>query len=83
MEVLRSENLNLGEETLAGHKLVQAVTTLSDLPPEWAHQEIRRILEHSEHGGQISDELTLDQLRAAMVAYLESLQDSLQFEENE
>ena len=75
MEFLNGES----SETLSGPKLVQAVTALTELPEEFAREELKRVLEHS---GQSSDDLTLDQLRAAMLVYLESMQDSLSFDEN-
>ena len=86
MEVLSAKNLRVvssenengsvpssrpdgeGVEHLAGTRLIQTVATLSELPEHLAYQELQHILE-----GQISDDLTLDQLRAAMIAYLNEL----------
>ena len=67
MDVSKSEKLD-------GEKLVQAVVSLSGLPERDAHDELDRILQLS---GTSTGELTLDGLRAAMLAYLETLAESM------
>ncbi len=53
-----------------GQDLIQTVVTLTELPEELAHQEVDKILQHSGHA---SDNLTLEQLRSAMISYLEAM----------
>ena len=65
-----AEKLTNSEDSLAGERLVTAVTRLTELPESWAHEELMHVLAHS---GQAADSLTLEQLRAAMLTYLESL----------
>ena len=55
-----------------GEELIQTVVNLSGLPESLAQNEMDRILELS---GQNSNNLTLDQLRQAMIAYLESMHE--------
>jgi hypothetical protein len=52
-----------------GLPLFAAVVEETGLPPELASQELSEILGHS---GLSADSLTLEQLRAAMLAYLEA-----------
>lgn len=54
-----------------GQELIQTVVTLSGLPESLVRLELDQILENS---GQSSQNLTLDQLRQALAAHLESLQ---------
>ena len=56
---------------LGGRSLIQTVVSLTELPEPLMHQEISEILELSGHR---SESLTLEQLRAAMLSYLESIQ---------
>jgi hypothetical protein len=54
-----------------GQELLQTVVTLTGLPEQWIRNELDQILEQS---GQSSSDVTLDTLREAMAAYLESMQ---------
>jgi hypothetical protein len=53
---------------LEGQDLVNSVVSLTGLPEEEMYKELEQILESSGHQ---SSELTMDSLRAAMIAYLE------------
>jgi hypothetical protein len=70
MEVLsRKEEVQAAD--LGGATLIQTVVSLTELPEPLVHQEIDEILQASGHR---SESLTLEQLRSAMVSYLEALQ---------
>ncbi len=56
---------------LGGQELIQTVLSLTGLPEPWVRIELDEILESS---GQNCENLTLKQLRQALVAHLESLQ---------
>lgn len=64
-------------ENAQGPALIDQVVRLTGLPENWVHEELDEILTTS---GQPSEELTLDGLRAAMLAYLESLQETFESE---
>jgi hypothetical protein len=70
----REEALLKSQEEPGGEELIQQVVSLTGLPGAMVHKELNQILELS---GQDSQALTLEQLRAAMLAYLESLQAEL------
>jgi hypothetical protein len=55
----------------SGQELIQTLVTATGLPEEWIHNELDHILETS---GQTSVDITLEQLRASMLAYLEAMQ---------
>ena len=55
---------------LAGERLVQTVVSLTDLPETLIGEEMAHILEASGHSSQ---NLTIEELRASMLAYLEAL----------
>lgn len=61
-----------------GQELIQKVLSLTRLPEHWARKELNEILVHY---GEVSDpnsvDLTLDQLREALAAYLESIHAEL------
>jgi hypothetical protein len=57
-----------------GQDLIQQLVTLTGLPEDWAKQELDEVLNHY---GQNSKNLTLDQLREVLVAYLEATQAEL------
>lgn len=57
-----------------GLQLIEAVINLTGLPESLAHQELDHILEMSGRGPGTRTDLTLDQLREALLAYLEALQ---------
>lgn len=61
------------QEELGGQELIQQLVDLTGLPADLVHRELDQILELS---GQKSGNLTLDELRGAMLAYLEALQES-------
>lgn len=53
-----------------GPDLVQKVASLTGLPEDFAKEELSKILEQTGHSEQ---DLTLEQLRSALISYLESL----------
>ena len=57
-----------------GQALIQMVVSLTGLPEEPIRGELNQILEKSGHD---SKNLTLEQLRIALAAYLESIQADL------
>jgi len=60
------------DATPDGQELIQTVVSLTGLPEDWIRNELVQILENT---GQTShDDVTLDQLREAMAAYLEGMQ---------
>lgn len=61
------------EERLTGVQLIEKVASLTELPQTLMEEELGRILEVSGHSPEA---LTLDQLREAMLAYLEVLDAS-------
>ena len=60
------------EENLEGENLIQTLVTLTGLPEGMAHDELDQILSMSGHQEKRSD-LTLEELRAALLTYLEAL----------
>ncbi|MGK5082796.1 hypothetical protein WDW37_05780 [Bdellovibrionota bacterium FG-1] len=65
-------------EVLNGESLIQQVVSLTELPEMMVHQEVTELLQFSGHSPET---LTLEQLRVAMVAYLESIQASFEAEQ--
>jgi len=57
-----------------GQDLIQKLVTLTGLPEIWARQELDDVLNHY---GQSPKNLTLDQLREVLIAYLEATQAEL------
>lgn len=62
-----------------GQELIQTVVNLTGLPELMIRCELDQILEH---GGQSPKDLTLDQLRQALAAYLEAMKAEFQIDEN-
>lgn len=62
------------ESNLGGVRLIETVVTLTGLPESLAHQELDQILELSGHKPGSRTNLTLDELRGALIKYLETLQ---------
>jgi hypothetical protein len=62
-----------------GQELIQTVVNLTGLPELMIRCELDQILEH---GGQSPKDLTLDQLRQALAAYLEEMKAEFQVDEN-
>lgn len=56
-------------EEPAGQQLLDTLVSLTGLPENLVHNELSEILKPSEAS---AEEITLDQLRKAMVAYLET-----------
>ncbi len=85
LRVLNSQDLNerapsalvLAEGPLEGQNLVKTVAELTELPAPWIQQEMNQLLGASGHE---SESLTLEQLRAAMLEYLEMVQKSMESE---
>jgi len=59
---------------LEGEKLVRALVSLTGLPENVAYGELKNILSPA---GIPQEELTLDQLRSALMAHLEALDAEL------
>lgn len=57
-----------------GQDLIQKIVSLTGLPQPWAQRELDEILEHY---GQNSKNLTLNQLREVLAAYLDATQADL------
>ena len=68
------------ERQTEGEALVETVITLTGLPEPLVSKELGQILEMSGHSSQ---ELTLDQLREAMLLYLERIQEEASKTQNE
>jgi hypothetical protein len=79
MEVLNREELSLVTGP-NGKSLIQAVVSLTELPEPLVHQEMSEILQRA---GQESEVLTLEQLRAAMLSYLEAIHEEMGFEDQD
>ncbi|HAR41279.1 MAG TPA: hypothetical protein DCS07_01395 [Bdellovibrionales bacterium] len=60
---------------LEGQRLLDTIATLTGLPTTLAHEELNTILEST---GQNSGEVTLESLRAAMLEYLQTLNDDME-----
>jgi hypothetical protein len=71
MEVLNGSGEELKQAELGGQSLIQTIVSLTELPEPLVHQEMNGILQLSGHQ---SENLTLDQLRLAMLSYLEAIQ---------
>ena len=63
-----------------GAGLLEEVASLTGLPQEWMQTELHRIVTASGHQ---PSELTLDELRASMLAYLEQMMDHIPAEDDE
>lgn len=57
-----------------GEKLIETLVSLTGLPEGLAHQELDQILDMSGHSSESRTTLTMDELRAALLTYLEALQ---------
>ncbi len=60
------------DDPLDGKSLIDQVVSLSGLPEDLAHQELNQILRLSEMASP-NENLTLEDLRSAMLVYLEQL----------
>ncbi len=58
----------------SGQDLIETLVSLTGLPESWVSQELVQILENS---GKCAKSITLEQLRDAMLIYLESVQTDL------
>jgi hypothetical protein len=59
-------------------ELLSEVASLTGLPVDWVHSELTQIVEKSGHAPA---ELTLDELRASMLAYLEEMNKEMNAQE--
>ena len=66
-------------EVLNGSSLIQTLVSLTELPEPLAHREVDEMLSLSGHS---SESLTLEELRASMLRYLESMQATFESAEN-
>lgn len=64
----------------AGVDLLDEVAALTGLPPEWVQTELNKIVAGSGHDPQ---SLTLDDLRASMLTYLEKMASDLETQESD
>jgi len=64
-----------GDDEKAGFELLQTLVAATGLPPDLIEKELQRILRGSGHSGE---NLTLEQLRVAMAAYLDSIRADLE-----
>ncbi len=65
---------------MAGEDLIREVVEHTGLPNEWAEDEISKIITDAGHSDK---NLTLEELRSAMLTYLESIQSELMEESDE
>lgn len=77
MDVSEQQKLQVGAlaSGQSGTELVEAVVSFTGLPQTLVGEELGNILENAGHSPAT---LTLEQLRAAMVAYLESTLNDLE-----
>jgi hypothetical protein len=68
------ENEVSNGEQLEGENLIQTLVALTGLPEGMANAEMNQILELSGHEPEKRSDITLDELRAALIAYLEALE---------
>lgn len=61
------------QQTPDGQELISQLVKLTNLPEHWIQEEIGGILESTGKSVETPEDLTLEGLRAAMVAYLEEL----------
>jgi hypothetical protein len=61
-------------EELEGEDLIQTLVSLTGLPEGMANDEMDQILQLSGHQPEKRSDITLDELRAALIAYLEALE---------
>jgi hypothetical protein len=66
----RNNKMTPESEALTGYALTDTVATLTGLPEGLVQEELQQLLETA---GQDSGSVTLDQLRQAMLVYLEAL----------
>lgn len=68
--------MDVSEKTAepGGQELIDTVVSLTELPDPLVREELDQILQLS---GKNSGEVTLDELRKAMLIYLESLQSEM------
>lgn len=59
------------QSTLSGEQLLEEVVALTGVPQDQMKQELARILSETGHGAP--EELTIETLRASLLAYLEEL----------
>lgn len=76
LEISTQENTKSSQ----GQGLLEEVASLTGLPQDWMQNELHRIVTASGHQ---PSELTLDELRASMLAYLEQMMDQIPAEEDE
>ncbi len=73
-------NTNLSSETEwqgQGLQLIQEVAGLTGLPLEWVRSELTKIIVNSGHK---PNELTLEQLRASMLTFIEQVKSDVERE---
>lgn len=59
------------QNQVGGHELIDTVVSLTGLPEGLVQEELGQIIQNAGHS---TSTVTLDQLREAMLAYLESVQ---------
>lgn len=71
--VLNASSPESSESELGGSQLIDTLVTLTGLPEPLAHDELDEILTLSGHHASDRADLTLDDLRQALITYLEAL----------
>lgn len=74
MDVSKKNKSNDSVDKTNGAELLEEVATLTGLPPDWVQTELTKIVTNSGHEPA---DLTLDDLRTSMLAYLEEMQKDL------
>ncbi len=65
-------------QTEQGSELLTEVASLTGLPVDWVHTELTQIVKNS---GHTPEQLTLEELRASMLQYLEEMNRELMAQE--
>jgi hypothetical protein len=74
MDVSKKDQVNETADKSNGAELLEEVASLTGLPPDWVQTELTKIVTSSGHEPA---DLTLDELRTSMLAYLEEMQKDL------
>lgn len=75
----KSKDLENTESESKDSELLTEVASLTGLPVDWVQSELTQIVKKSGHA---PNELTLDELRASMLAYLEEMNREMSSQES-
>lgn len=79
MEVLKQNGLQINSESEPkGEELLQTLVNLTGLPEEFAQKELHEILDSSGESPESRADITLEELRAALIRYLETMDPELE-----